>query len=146
MRKRFTKVPPVVVTRVNVRWLCSYRFFLRNLQLVNHASHICSFQWLAWAWAGEHTSRSWLVAICRGTHMEIMSIDPLEGLLDLLNFFALQNFLPRCPSSTSCWVRVHYQLVSCTISEPKNSEVALSTPRKALYHLSDSPLIRSSRP
>ena len=39
------------------------------------------------------------------------------------------------PSSTSRWVRAHYQRVSCTISVPKCSKVTLSAPRKALYHL-----------
>ena len=39
------------------------------------------------------------------------------------------------PSSTSCWVRAHYQSAPCTISEPKHSEVILSAPSKALYHL-----------
>ena len=91
---------PVVVARLNVRLCCLSSVFLETLQPVNHASRMCSFQWLSWVWAGNIASKSWLVEICRRTHMEIlrMFVDLAENLCNLLLvFFALQNFLPRRP-------------------------------------------------
>ena len=67
--------------------------------------------------------------------MEIlhMFVNPPEDLFILLRS---PEFSSMSPSSTSCWVRARYQWASCTKSEPKRSEVALSAPSKTLYHLS----------
>ena len=70
--------------------------------------------------------------------MEIlrMFVNPLEDLCDLLLFFfALQNFLPRCPPRHLTEFEHVIDEYPAKYQNRNVNEVALSAPSKALYHL-----------
>ena len=71
--------------------------------------------------------------------MEIlrMFIDLLEDICDrLLVFFALQNFLPRCPLRHLTEFENAINKHPAQYQNRNVHEVALSAPRKSFYHFS----------